>query len=122
VAASATRANVSAWRLLVRWPMQEESAVFRFNRAGDALYGLSSEGRCVRGCGRQPTWVAAAAAAATAAVLRVLRGALLTLTLVAWLGCAPPCTVVLTHTRAPRACCCHTRCTHTHTRTHTHTQ
>jgi hypothetical protein len=48
--ASLTGTNISQWRLLVRWPFDEEGAVFRFNKAGDGLFGVSSDNRCVCVC------------------------------------------------------------------------
>jgi hypothetical protein len=50
VAASNSRSDVSRWRRLVTWPHGEEGGVFRFNKAGDGLYVITSSGRCARGC------------------------------------------------------------------------
>jgi hypothetical protein len=43
--ASVSRSDVSKWRVLLTWPFGEDSSVLRFNRAGDALYGTSADGR-----------------------------------------------------------------------------
>ena len=47
IAASTSGSDVSKWRVLIRWPFGEEGGVFRFNKAGDGLYAISSEGRYV---------------------------------------------------------------------------
>jgi hypothetical protein len=49
--ASSSKADVSHWRRLITWPFGEEGGVFKFNRAGDALYAVSSLGRCVVAAG-----------------------------------------------------------------------
>jgi hypothetical protein len=48
VAASSSRADASTWRRIITWPFGEEGGVFRFNKAGDGLYVLSSLGRWAR--------------------------------------------------------------------------
>mgnify|MGYP001810709724 CR=1 FL=1 len=45
--ASSSKAEVSRWRRLITWLFGEEGGVFKFNRAGDALYVISSLGRWV---------------------------------------------------------------------------
>jgi hypothetical protein len=49
IAASSSRSNVTAWRKLLEWPFGEDGGVFRFNKAGDALYIVTSIGRWARG-------------------------------------------------------------------------
>jgi hypothetical protein len=43
--ASSSKSNVSNWRKLLEWPFGEDGGVFRFNKAGDALYIVTSIGR-----------------------------------------------------------------------------
>ncbi|WIA34269.1 hypothetical protein OEZ86_012612 [Tetradesmus obliquus] len=45
IAASSSRSDVAQWRKLLEWPFGEDGGVFRFNKAGDALYVVSSIGR-----------------------------------------------------------------------------
>lgn len=45
IAASTTGSDVSKWRLLLTWPFGEEGGIFRFNKEGTGLYGLTSIGR-----------------------------------------------------------------------------
>jgi hypothetical protein len=47
VAASSSKADVSAWRRHITWPFGEEGGVYKFTTAGDAMYVISSLGRCV---------------------------------------------------------------------------
>lgn len=42
LAASTSGSDATAWRVLIKWPFGEEGGVFRFNKAGDALYIASS--------------------------------------------------------------------------------
>lgn len=45
IKASRSRSDVSKWRRLLTWPFGEEGGVFRFNKAGDGLYIITSTGR-----------------------------------------------------------------------------
>jgi hypothetical protein len=45
IAASSSKADVSKWRRHIAWPFGEEGGVYKFNKAGDALYVVSSLGR-----------------------------------------------------------------------------
>lgn len=45
IAASSSKADVSKWRRHIMWPFGEEGGVFKFNKAGDGLYVISSLGR-----------------------------------------------------------------------------
>jgi len=54
VQASSSKADVSEWRRLLTWPFGEEGSVFKFNKAGDAMYIVSSTGRWVWWC--FPQW------------------------------------------------------------------
>lgn len=49
VEASSSKADVSTWRRHITWPFGEEGGVFKFTVAGDAMYVISSLGRCVCG-------------------------------------------------------------------------
>lgn len=45
VKASASKVDASGWRRLITWPFGEDGGVFRLNKAGNALYLVSSLGR-----------------------------------------------------------------------------
>lgn len=47
VAASSSKSDVSKWRRLITWPFGDEGGTFKFNKAGDGLYIVSSIGRWV---------------------------------------------------------------------------
>jgi hypothetical protein len=43
--ASSSKSDAGRWRKLLEWPFGEEGGVFRLNKAGDALYLVTSLGR-----------------------------------------------------------------------------
>lgn len=50
VAASNSKSDVSKWRRLLEWPFGENDGVYRFNKEGNAVYLITSRGRCVPAC------------------------------------------------------------------------
>eukprot|EP00878_Enallax_costatus_P026303 GHUV01028216.1.p1 GENE.GHUV01028216.1~~GHUV01028216.1.p1 ORF type:complete len:193 (-),score=23.04 GHUV01028216.1:790-1368(-) len=51
VKSSSSKTDATGWRRLITWPFGEDGGVFRMNKAGDAVYLVSSLGRYAWSCG-----------------------------------------------------------------------